>query len=71
MKKLRLKVDALEVSSFVPEKTAGHVEGMEMAATPACPQTSPAVCYPSAKCTGTQCVVTAEYTCMTESNYAC
>ncbi len=73
MKKLKLDVAALEVSSFVAEKPAGQVHGMEMAITQlyGCTHTAEADCYPSKYCTGTGCVATAAYTCMTASNSPC
>ena len=73
MKKLRLDVAALEVSSFVPEKPAGRVHGMEMAPTQVagCTHTGEAGCYPTKYCMGPGCFTTAAYTCETANNSPC
>ena len=72
MKKLKLSLDTLEVSSFVPEKASGSVHGME-AITQAygCGHTAEAGCYPSKYCSGPGCVITYQDTCMTDNVYAC
>jgi len=73
MKKLRLELAELEVSSFAAENAGGGVNSMEMAVTQlyGCGHTAEAGCYPSKYCTGTGCVQTADYTCMTASNSPC
>jgi hypothetical protein len=62
MKKLKLSLDVLEVSSFAPAKKSGDVHAM--AVTAACP-------YPSQYCSGPGCVMTYWDTCMTSSYSAC
>jgi hypothetical protein len=74
MKKLRLSLDALEVSSFAAEGrtgTAATVVAMEATVLNTCQCTVQAGCYPSMYCTGTGCVQTADYTCMPASNSPC
>jgi hypothetical protein len=72
MKKLKLKLDALEVSSFDAEGTSGAVHAM--AATfgaYTCRCTAEVGCYPTKYCTGPGCVITAYNGCMTNENGAC
>jgi hypothetical protein len=71
MKKLKLALDALEVSSFAAEgrpEAKATVVAMDAAVTLAY---TCSCNYPSMYCTGTGCVQTADYTCMTASNSPC
>lgn len=67
MKKLKLDLDQLDVTSFASDKPTGSVHSMEVSAngcqTPAC--------YPSQNCSGPGCVNTYYAGCMTDNVYAC
>lgn len=66
MKKVRLSLGNLEVSSFVLEKEeSGGVDSMEATLAASCG------CYPSQFCSGPGCVQTYWDTCMTNNNSQC
>lgn len=72
MEKLKLTLDALEVTTFAVEKTAGRVHGMEaVTQLYGCGHTAEAGCYASKYCTGPGCIATAAYTCETANNSPC
>ena len=81
MKKLKLKLDDLEVSSFAADAESGAVHGMDAIETPlfcgasgyaSCDHCTLEVgCYQSKWCSGPGCVQTAADGCMTDDNSPC
>jgi hypothetical protein len=68
MKKLKLDLDRLDVTSFTAEKQSGSVHSMAITANTC--QTGSG-CYPSMYCSGPGCVNTYYDGCMTDNVYAC
>ncbi|WP_420126693.1 hypothetical protein [Longimicrobium sp.] len=72
MKKLRLELEDLEVSSFAAEKAqTGAVHAMAATLVNTCRCTAEVGCYHTRYCTGPGCVITAYYGCMTNDQGAC
>jgi hypothetical protein len=83
MKKLKLDLDALDVTSFTADDRSGSVHSMGTNTvypchTPNCASngatyccTAEAGCYPSKYCSGPGCVMTVEAGCMTNADAAC
>jgi hypothetical protein len=87
MKKLKLTLDDLTVTSFAAEDEAGAVHGMQMSQYPCesgkrwCEPsyietqcllcTEAEGCYGSMYCTGYGCVLTADPGCVTDNNSPC
>jgi hypothetical protein len=65
MKKLKLDLDALDVTSFTAAGPRGAVHSMAATAAASCS------CYPSMYCSGPGCVMTVYDTCMTNNGSAC
>lgn len=77
MKKLKLSVDDLEVTSFAAEKETGAVYANQVTYVSRCATqcldcTEAEGCYPSLYCTGPQgCVATYREGCVTDNYAAC
>lgn len=80
MKKLKLKLDDVKVTSFEAGSVEGSIHGMEGVRTPmfcgasgylTCECSAEPGCYPSKWCTGPGCVATANQPCETADNSPC
>jgi hypothetical protein len=75
MKKLKLRLGDLDVTSFAAEKETGAVHANEAVSSPAtqCLCTEREGCYPSLYCTGLPggCAVTYQEGCMTDNYSYC